>query len=108
MAIHAKANGWKVGIIYIGLRSPNLAVERVGLRLRMGGHNVPSADVRRRYSRSLKNLTRIYGFTNKVLVLDNSSARQPMKRILEANEGRIVFRLPILPKWLRESIDPYS
>jgi predicted ABC-type ATPase len=95
-----------VGIIYIGLRSPNLAVTRVGLRHLMGGHYVPTADVRRRYSRSLKNLAEIYPTANRVLVLDNSSARQPMKRVLEANDGRIVFRLRRLPMWLRESLDP--
>ena len=106
MAMRARATGWKVGIIYIGLRSPKLAIERVLLRHFMGGHNVPVADVRRRYSRSLKNLADIYRTANRVLVLDNSSARRPMKRVLEANEGRIVFRSRSLPKWLRERLDP--
>jgi predicted ABC-type ATPase len=82
MAVRARATGWKVGVMYIGLRSPNLAVERVRLRHLMGGHNVPSADVRRRYSRSLNNLAVIYKTANRVLVLDNSSARQSMKRVL--------------------------
>jgi predicted ABC-type ATPase len=123
LAMRAEAAGWKVGIVYIGLRDSNLALERVRLRHLMGGHNVPGADVRRRYSRSLKNLAEIYHIANKVVVLDNSSARQPMRRVLEANEGRIVFRLrghrqgsrreleafiremlPSLPKWLRASL----
>lgn len=29
-----------------------------------------------------------------------------MKRVLEAHEGRVVFRLRVLPKWLRESPNP--
>jgi predicted ABC-type ATPase len=106
VATRARAADWKVGIVYIGLRSPNLAVERVHLRRLMGGHNVPAADVRRRYSRSIKNLADVYRTASRVVVLDNSSARQPMKRVLEAHEGRIVFRLRVLPKWLRESLDP--
>jgi len=104
IATRARSAGWNVGIIYIGLRSSNLAVTRVGLRHLMGGHYVPSVDVRRRYSRSLNNLAEIYPTANRVLVLDNSSARQPMKRILEANDGQIVFKSRRLPKWLRDSL----
>jgi len=101
MAARARAAGWKVGVIYIGLRSPKLAIERVRLRHIRGGHNVPPTDVRRRYARSLKNLVDIYRALDRVVVLDNSSARLRMKRIFEAREGRTVFRVPILPKWLR-------
>lgn len=101
MAARARAEGWKVGVVYIGLRNPKLAIERVRLRHLRGGHNVPAADVRRRYSRSLKNLARIHRNADRVVVLDNSSASQPMKRVLETDEGQIVFRLKNLPKWLR-------
>jgi predicted ABC-type ATPase len=104
LATRARATGWRVSVIYIGLRSPTLAVERVRLRHLSGGHDVPTADIRRRYSRSLKNLVEIYRIANRMLVFDNSSARRSMKRILEANEGRIVFIARRLPKWLRESL----
>jgi predicted ABC-type ATPase len=106
MARRARATGWKIGVVYVGLRSPKLAVERVRLRHLSGGHNVPSADVHRRYSRSLKNLVEVYPTADRVVVLDNSSARQPMKRVLEAHKGRIVFRMRSLPGWLRGSFDP--
>jgi predicted ABC-type ATPase len=98
----AKVAGWNAGIIYIGLRSPNLAISRVQLRHLMGGHDVPAADIRRRYSRSLKNLASVYRTVNRVLILDNSSPRSPMRRVLEAHEGRIVFRSQPLPAWLRK------
>lgn len=52
----AKSAGWNVGLIYIGLGSPDLAIERVRQRKLAGGHSVPPADIRRRYERSLKNL----------------------------------------------------
>lgn len=56
VARDAKSQGWKVGLVYIGLSSPELAIKRVQQRRRTGGHHVPSADVRRRYERSLRNL----------------------------------------------------
>jgi predicted ABC-type ATPase len=106
MAARAKATGWKVGLIYIELRTPELAVERVGLRRLRGGHNIPLADIRRRYARSLENLAELYRIANSVVVFDNSSARLPMRRVLETLDGRTVFRLKTLPKWLRDSFGP--
>jgi len=105
MAVRAKATGWYLGIVYIGLSSSNLAVKRVLFRQRRGGHSVPGADIRRRYSRSLENFAEIYPIADRVLVFDNSSARRPMKRVLEANRSRIVFVSRRLPKWLRTSLD---
>ncbi|HJU11044.1 MAG TPA: hypothetical protein VJ728_09210, partial [Candidatus Binataceae bacterium] len=56
--------------------------------------------IRRRYSRSLKNLVVLLRIADRTIVLDNSSSRKPMKRILELREGHIVFRLQRLPRWL--------
>lgn len=106
IAKRARAAGWSLGVIYIGLRSPTLAVERVRLRHLSGGHDVPTADIRRRHSRGLKNLADLYRTANRVLVFDNSSSRTPMKRVLEVDEGRIVFIARRLPKWLRENLGP--
>src|SRR5271156_2291759 len=59
-AKRAKSAGWNVGIVYIGLTSPTVAIARVRLRKLGGGHNVPAADVRRRYRRSLVNLNECF------------------------------------------------
>jgi predicted ABC-type ATPase len=104
LARRAKNAGWNVGILYIGLRSPRLATERVRLRELMGGHHVPIADISRRYARSLKNLSILWQTASRILVLDNSSARPPIKRVLEVREGEIVFQLRRLPKWLSNSV----
>jgi predicted ABC-type ATPase len=104
LAVRARNAGWNVGVLYIGLRSPRLAVERVRLRQLMGGHHVPITDIRRRYSRGLKNLAVLWRTASRIIVLDNSSARQPIKRVLEMREGDIVFRLRRLPKWLSNSV----
>ena len=106
LAVRAKKAGWNVGVVYIGLRSTRLAVERVRLRQLMGGHHVPSTDIRRRYSRSLSNLAQLWRTASRIIVLDNSSARQPIKRVLEMREGELVFRLRRLPKWLSNSVGP--
>jgi predicted ABC-type ATPase len=103
-ARQAKSGGWNFGIVYIGLRSPAIAIARVRLRKLRGGHNVPRADVQRRYRRSLVNLAGIYRIADRLVVLDNSSSRTPMKRLLETLNGEIVFRSRPLPKWLTAAL----
>ncbi|HEV7403839.1 MAG TPA: AAA family ATPase [Chthoniobacteraceae bacterium] len=48
----AKARGYRFLLHYIVIGSASQAVARVALRVKMGGHHVPEADVRRRYKRS--------------------------------------------------------
>lgn len=48
----AKACGYRFLLHYIVIGSATQAVARVALRVRIGGHDVPEADVRRRFERS--------------------------------------------------------
>jgi len=61
-------------LYYVTLPSPELAVERVALRVRQGGHNIPATDVMRRFERSLVNFHTLYRpLVDRWEVLDNSS-----------------------------------
>jgi predicted ABC-type ATPase len=104
VAEQAKSEGWNVGVIYIGLASPALAIARVRERKLAGGHDVPPQDVRRRYDRSLRNLAAACTIADLVVVLDNSG-RRPMRRVLEARRGAVVFVHQRLPKWLRPTLE---
>lgn len=48
----AKAAGYRFILHYVVIGSATQAVARVALRVRMGGHDVPADDVRRRFERS--------------------------------------------------------
>jgi predicted ABC-type ATPase len=52
--------GYRVEIVYLRLESTQLALKRVAARVRQGGHDVPLADVLRRYSRGWMNFQSIY------------------------------------------------
>lgn len=56
----AQSLGYVVHIVYVSLRSADLAVNRVRLRVSKGGHDIPEATVRRRFRRSLVNLFQLY------------------------------------------------
>jgi len=46
-------DGYQVHLVYLWLRSPELALDRVRTRVAAGGHDVPAVDVRRRFARGL-------------------------------------------------------
>ncbi len=56
----AKACGYRIVLHYIVIDSAAQAIERVALRVKMGGHDVPEADVRRRFERSRRHFLETY------------------------------------------------
>lgn len=56
----AKFIGFQIEIHYLWIPSPSLAIRRIAQRVKMGGHFVPDADVKRRFSRSLTHFLEIY------------------------------------------------
>ncbi|HQW28607.1 MAG TPA: AAA family ATPase [Verrucomicrobiales bacterium] len=56
----AKERGYHIVLHYVMIASAAQAVERVRLRVRMGGHDVPPDDVARRYERSLRHFISDY------------------------------------------------
>src|SRR5690606_17538503 len=55
-----RESGYTFELVYMSVRNPELAVNRVVGRVRAGGHHVPEAVVRRRWQRSLDNLFNLY------------------------------------------------
>ncbi len=99
----AKLAGW-IGLVYVGVRSADLAIHRIEQRIISGGHSVPVDDVRRRYERSLENLSTVYQLSDLVLIFDNSSSKREMRRVLEAHSGAIIFKDRKLPECVKRSL----
>lgn len=57
---NAQQLGYKVGLLYFWLKSPELAVKRVAIRVASGGHNIPENTIVRRYWQGMQNLRDIY------------------------------------------------
>ena len=60
MLRQAKALGFRIHLHYLWLPNPRMAVARVRQRVKKGGHDVPVADIRRRFARSLVHLAADY------------------------------------------------
>jgi predicted ABC-type ATPase len=70
--------GYRVHLMFLWLRTADLAVSRVMDRVRAGGHHVPEDEVRRRYQAGLRNLFKLYiPLADGWKVLDNSETGGP-------------------------------
>jgi predicted ABC-type ATPase len=69
----AKENGFKVILLYFWLNKLELAIERVNIRVKEGGHNIESDVIKRRYFNGVKNLFEIYlELGDEIMIFDNS------------------------------------
>jgi predicted ABC-type ATPase len=69
----ARASGYRVHLFYLWIPSAELALARIRDRVESGGHDVPEADVKRRYVRTLRNLLHSYRTeVNSLHLFDNS------------------------------------
>lgn len=69
----AKTNGYSVKLLFFWLPTPEMAIKRVGMRVKEGGHNIPVDVIRRRYVRGINNLFEIYiPLCDEWAVFDNS------------------------------------
>jgi predicted ABC-type ATPase len=74
LVVEARAHKFEVRLIYVILKTPELSIERVRLRVAKGGHDVPSDKIRERYARSLKQLPWFLAQADKALIFDNSGS----------------------------------
>jgi predicted ABC-type ATPase len=92
-----KRRGFSVRLLYVALNTPEENVHRVQSRVTRGGHDVPDADIRRRYYRSLANVPEAIRIADRAAVYDNSGFAPT--RVLEAHNGAITWRADRLPDW---------
>ncbi|GBE64910.1 hypothetical protein MFM001_13720 [Mycobacterium sp. MFM001] len=106
----AAERGIEVRVFYVGLCSADAHIQRVRQRVRAGGHDIPEADIRRRYRHSLINLVTLLPVLTELRVYDNSAtadlaagqAPKPLL-VLHMQRGRIAgpSDLAATPDWAK-------
>ena len=95
----AQEKGYYVTLLYFWLNTPNLAVERVKMRVAAGGHNIAESTIRRRYDSGIRNLFELYlPASDYWMITDNSMS--PMEVIAKGfkNEKKEVYNPAIFYK----------
>jgi predicted ABC-type ATPase len=68
-----KKRRYLIHMFFLWISDIELALERIRLRVRNGGHHIPEATVRRRFGKSLPNFLRVYKpLADSWTIFDNS------------------------------------
>ena len=95
----ARAHGFSIHLIYIGINDVQATIDRIAARVARGGHNVPERDARRRYTRSLRHLAAAMERADAVTLIDNSLDRD-QRAVLLVDRGQITSRADDMPAWV--------
>lgn len=83
-------NQIKIVVTYITTRDPEINVERVRKRVKMGGHPVPEEKIRKRYAECHARIEKALVYADAALIYDNSTEGSSAPRIVLAKEGKNV------------------
>lgn len=106
----ALLSGIEVRIWFVGLESPELHMARVRARVQQGGHDIPEARIRERYTNSRLNLIALLPKLTELLLYDNSADADPARGrrpepqlILHVVKGRIrkMCSPDAVPEWAK-------
>ena len=106
----AADGGAQVWIWYVGLDTPERHLARVRSRVKGGGHDIPEADIRRRWDASRQNLVALMPKLERLYLYDNSEEADPRlgtapkpRLVLEMRGGRIARPLDVTatPDWAK-------
>ncbi|AIQ72984.1 MULTISPECIES: zeta toxin family protein [Paenibacillus] len=96
----AKESGFETTMFFVGLGDYQLNIERVALRVRNGGHDIPTEDIIRRHTTSIQNLLSNLYLIDHLIVIDNSKSDGEI--VLEAGYCSIKYQVDPLPAWVHK------
>jgi predicted ABC-type ATPase len=67
-----RSSGYVVELAFLSLPDVEMAIERVAIRVKQGGHNVPEEVIRRRFAHGIKNFERYKLLVDSWQLYDNS------------------------------------
>lgn len=107
-----------VVMMFCGLTSPELHIERVAQRVACGGHPIAEQKIRERWTSSRLNLIQLLPVLTRLQVFDNSASAQPGEAIadpalvLDVKDGQVVYpqrldpvSLAAVPPWARPIVE---
>ena len=84
--------GYAVTVLFVFLDSADSCVERVKQRVKLGGHDVPEADIRRRFVRAIANFWNTYRGLADFWMLVYNSATKP-ENVAFGNSAHTIVRI---------------
>ena len=98
----AKERGYTIRLYYIGLDTMEESLGRIANRVAKGGHDIPKADVERRFQSRFADVLRVLPYCDEARFFDNDNG---FVEVAEYRNGELIPRVSNPPRWLRELRD---
>ncbi|MCF4015814.1 zeta toxin family protein [Clostridium sporogenes] len=98
----AKEKGFYIIMHYIVVEDPEVAKERVKIRVSKGGHGIPDKDIERRYYDSLNNLNNVIEMCDEVNIYDNTEV---LREIIYLKNDKIIWKDKKIPNWANNILE---
>lgn len=95
--IKAKEKDYYIRLFYVAVSSAEESISRIGNRVKKGGHDIPSEDVKRRFLKRYDDLPAILPYCSEVHFYDNENG---FEEVGEYRNGALSVTAENPPKWL--------
>lgn len=95
----AKERGYTIRLYYIGLDTMEESLGRIANRVAKGGHDIPKADVERRFQSRFADVLRVLPYCDEARFFDNDNG---FVEVAEYRNGELIPRVSNPPRWLLE------
>lgn len=98
----AKERGYTIRLYYIGLDTMEESLGRIANRVAKGGHDIPKADVERRFQSRFADVLRVLPYCDEARFFDNDNG---FVEVAEYRNGELIPRVSTPPRWLLELME---
>ena len=98
----AKERGYTIRLYYIGLDTMEESLGRIANRVAKGGHDIPKADVERRFQSRFTDVLRVLPYCDEARFFDNDNG---FVEVAEYRNGELIPRVSNPPRWLLELME---
>jgi predicted ABC-type ATPase len=103
----AQAAGCRTYLYFVATDDPAINISRVRNRVKLGGHDVPTDRIEKRYHRSLGLLMDAIRYANRAYIFDNSGDSTDGKQtwLAEITDGKkLELKTDKVPSWFKRSV----
>lgn len=93
----ARKQGYYITMYYVGLNSIDESLQRIANRVRKGGHNIPSVDVKRRFEKRISSLGKVIPLCDEIIFYDNENG---FVKVAEIKNNKFQYTNGYKPDWL--------
>ena len=91
--------GYYIRLYYVGLNTVEESLARIENRVKKGGHDIPDADVKRRFNKRFEDLIAVLQYCDEATFYDNENG---FVAVAEYKNGEILQKGSTRPQWLDE------